>query len=109
MAVFLFALFVRAGGVLAWNLGHQHFAKPEQDTEYMSVHVVLTGVRGAFAPYLGVALYEILKPSGQESWVFGVAAVLSSVGAIGFLILLHSQKELIRTWNASHSDASGSE
>ncbi len=98
-----------AGGVLAWNLGHQHFAKPERDTEYMSVHVVLTGVRGAIAPYLGVALYEMLKPNGHESWVFGVAALLSSIGAIGFLILFFSQRRMIREWNASHSDAVGSE
>ena len=98
-----------AGGVLAWNLGHQHFAKPEQDTEYMSVHVVLTGVRGAFAPYLGVGLYEMLKPSGQESWVFGVAALLSTVGALGFLLLLRSQKELIRNWKESHSEVNASE
>ena len=75
----------------------------------MSVHVVLTGVRGAFAPYLGVALYEMLKPSGQESWVFGIAAALSSVGAIGFLILFYSQRKLIRKWNADHLDGRGSE
>ena len=98
-----------AGGVLAWNLGHQHFAKPEHDTEYMSVHVVLTGVRGVFAPYLGVALYEMLKPSGQESWVFGVAALLSTAGALGFLLLLRSQRELIRSWDGSQSEATASE
>ena len=75
------------GGVLAWNLGHQHFAPPEEDSQYMSVHVVLTGVRGIIAPYLGVALYEALRPSGQEAWVFGVAALITSVGAVGFLVL----------------------
>ena len=75
------------GGVLAWNLGHQHFAPPEEDAQYMSVHVVLTGVRGIIAPYLGVTLYEVLRPEGMEAWVFGVAALITGIGSLGFVIL----------------------
>ena len=75
------------GGVLAWNLGHQHFARPEQDSLYMSVHVTLTGVRGIIGPYLGVFVYEWLRPGGHGGWVFGCSAVLTTLGAIGFVLL----------------------
>ena len=47
----------RGGGALAWQLGHNDFARPENVGLYMGVHVTLTGVRGAFAPFLGMLLY----------------------------------------------------
>jgi hypothetical protein len=79
------------GGVLAWNLGHQHFAPAHQDALYMSVHVTLTGVRGIIGPYLGVLIYEGLRPSGHGGWVFGVSMLLTTVGAIGFMLLNRSR------------------
>ena len=36
----------RGGGSLAWQLGHNDFAKPDQLSAYMGIHVTLTGVRG---------------------------------------------------------------
>lgn len=75
------------GGVLAWNLGHQHFARPEQDSLYMSVHVTLTGVRGIIGPYLGVLVYELLRPSGHGGFVFACSAGLTTLGALGFVLL----------------------
>jgi MFS family permease len=77
------------GGVLAWNLGHQHFARPEQDSLYMSVHVTLTGVRGIIGPYLGVLAYEWLSSDGNGGWVFACSALLTTMGAIGFVLLRH--------------------
>ena len=76
-----------AGGMLAWNLGHQHFAPPHRDGQYMSAHVMLTGLRGVFAPYLGVMIYTALTPSGQGGLIFAVTMVLNICGAIGFLLL----------------------
>ena len=76
-----------AGGMLAWNLGHQHFAPPHRDGQYMSVHVILTGVRGIFAPYLGVLLYTAFASSGNGGFVFAVSMGLNVIGAIGFLLL----------------------
>lgn len=75
------------GGVLAWNLGHQHFSPPEQDSLYMSVHVTLTGVRGVIGPYLGVFVYELFRESGNGGWVFAISMVLTFIGAIGFVRL----------------------
>ena len=82
------------GGVLAWNLGHQHFAPPEEDAQYMSVHVALTGVRGIIAPYLGVTLYEALRPGAHDAWVFGIAALITGTGAMGFVVLRRLDRAL---------------
>ena len=76
-----------SGGMLAWNLGHQYFAPPHRDSQYMSVHVMLTGLRGLIAPFVGVLLYEMLAPSGHGGLIFSVTMMLNIVGAIGFLIL----------------------
>lgn len=47
----------RGGGALAWNLGHNDFAGEGEVADYMGLHVTLTGIRGAFSPFLGMALY----------------------------------------------------
>lgn len=46
-----------AGGMLAWNLGHNDFASRELASLYMGIHVTLTGVRGAIGPFIGVLLF----------------------------------------------------
>jgi hypothetical protein len=87
----------RSGGGLAWNIGHNDFAPSDRAGVYMGVHVTLTGIRGAFAPFLGMALY--LGWSAREIPLVGVtlpawtgmgdglmllSAALSGVSAIGF-------------------------
>ena len=77
------------GGALAWNLGHLHYVKPQRATDYMAVHVTLTGVRGLTAPFIGVAIYTSYEARwpGNGSWVFVVGALLAFLGAMGFLKL----------------------
>lgn len=77
------------GGALAWSLGHLDFAPPEKASQYMSVHVTLTGIRGLIAPLIGIEIYMLLESveKGQGAWTFGVATGLIVVGAIGFLFL----------------------
>ena len=75
----------RGGGALAWNLGHNDFAHPDRAGLYMGVHATLTGVRGAFAPFLGIALY--VGWGGLEGYGGGfvlVAALLSTIATLGF-------------------------
>lgn len=79
------------GGSLAWQLGHNDFAPREQLSAYMAIHVTLTGVRGAFAPFLGMALYlgwqaHGLLPASQGlgPWLFVVSAVLGLIAWRGF-------------------------
>ena len=74
------------GGALAWNLGHLHYVKPERSTDYMAVHVTLTGVRGLTAPFIGVGIYsayEAMWP-GEGSWVFAIGLIITLCGTIGF-------------------------
>jgi len=102
------------GGVLAWNLGHHDFAPRNRDSQYMGVHVTLTGLRGLIAPFLAVGIYDLLDrraaaavdptaadavPPGAVvaaldaigagsvggSGVFGVCLLLNLIGAIGFV------------------------
>ena len=78
-----------AGGALAWTLGHLDFAKPHQATQYMGVHVTLTGVRGLIAPFLGVGIYQILESSspGSGYWVFAIGGGLVAIAGLWFLRL----------------------
>jgi len=82
------------GGVLAWNLGHQDYAPVEQSGQYMGLHVTLTGIRGLFAPALGVFLYTSLLASGYPAGtiVFVTGAVCSAIGGIGFILLARARK-----------------
>jgi hypothetical protein len=89
----------RGGGTLAWNIGHNDFARPERAGAYMGLHATLTGVRGAIAPFLGVALYAGVwareLPGGVQlpalpaigGWMMILAAALSTVATLGFAAL----------------------
>jgi MFS family permease len=78
-----------AGGVLAWNLGHNDFAKDHNASQYMGVHVTLTGIRGLIAPFLGVGIYQLLNHwhPGSGVWVFLPCLLLNACGAFGFVLM----------------------
>jgi MFS family permease len=69
------------GGDLAWNLGHNDFASGDKAATYMGIHVMLTGVRGCIAPFIGAWLYQI-------PWigchVFALSALTCCVALYGF-------------------------
>ncbi|NJN52308.1 MAG: MFS transporter [Gammaproteobacteria bacterium] len=82
---------VNGGGSLAWQLGHNDFAPKDQLSAYMGVHVTLTGVRGAFAPFLGMALFVgwtdiawLPDMPGIGPWLFIVSALLGATAWYGF-------------------------
>lgn len=77
------------GGVLAWNLGHLDFAPAHRASEYMGVHVTLTGLRGLIAPFLAVGIWKTLEhfSPGAGAWTFAFCASLSALGGLGFLRL----------------------
>lgn len=80
------------GGVLGWNLGHHDFAPVEKASQYMGVHVTLTGVRGLVAPLIAISLYEVLEhvAPGAGPWVFAACLALSLTGALGFTVMARS-------------------
>jgi hypothetical protein len=79
--------FAFGGGVLAWNLGHHDFAPAHRASQYMGIHVTLTGMRGFIAPILAVGIYEIIERyhPGHGGWVFAVCLALNLIGTIGFM------------------------
>ena len=81
------------GGQLAWQLGQNAFATRENVGQYMGLHVMLTGLRGMFAPFIGVGIYHGLNavfdsagvtsaPGGR--WVFLASVTCATVGTLGF-------------------------
>lgn len=81
----------RGGGSLAWTLGHNDFARPSELGAYMGAHVTLTGIRGAFAPFIGILLYlgwaeNSILPGydGLGAGVFLLAAFLSGISWLGY-------------------------
>lgn len=86
----------RGGGTLAWQLGHNDFAPANQLSQYMGVHVTLTGLRGATAPFIGIFLYtgwEGAQWSGIGPWIFALAAAVSGLSGWGFNRLYQSMKK----------------
>jgi hypothetical protein len=90
----------RGGGTLAWQLGHNDFSNQRDLASYMGAQVTLTGVRGAFAPFVGMLLYvgmrERVLPvlgiplpefAGIGAHTFGIACLLSAGSAVGFVLL----------------------
>lgn len=70
-----------AAGNLAWNLGHNDFAKKEDAAQYMGVHVMLTGLRGFIAPFVGAWLFAG-GVAGRN--VFAVSTAMAVVAGLGF-------------------------
>lgn len=94
---------IRGGGILAWTLGHNDFADRRMVTLYMGIHVTLTGVRGAIAPFLAIILYVGWNPlsipgtglalpgfTGMQGHVFGLTTGLAVIALAGFLHLSRS-------------------
>lgn len=88
---------MRGGGMLAWQLGHNDFASREMTAVYMGIHVTLTGVRGATAPFIGAALYtgwdQVAIPAinftipaytGIGVYVFLTATILAVIALAGY-------------------------
>jgi hypothetical protein len=94
-----------AGGALAWNLGHNDFAKDHNASQYMGVHVTLTGIRGLIAPFLGVGIYQLLENAhpGWGVWTFLPCLALNFSGAVGFGLMARRMRLLKRLEPAATS------
>lgn len=70
---------------LLWYIGSAYFSNDDNAGNYQSVHVTLTGVRGLFAPLLGVFFYEMLG----FTWTFGIGMFAL---AVAIFLMLWSMK-----------------
>ncbi|MEM9418097.1 MAG: MFS transporter [Planctomycetota bacterium] len=102
VALFVLPMAIRGmmqgGGMIAWNLGHNDFADKRLAALYMGIHQTLTGVRGAFAPFLGVWLLagwqgftwiggEVPPWEGIGPQVFIITTLFAIVAWLGFMSL----------------------
>jgi len=72
---------------LLWNIGSAYYCKPEEAGSYQSVHLSLTGLRGMFAPLLGVFFYEMMGYTG--TFLIAIGALLIAV----FLMIWSYRRE----------------
>lgn len=72
---------VNSGGTLIWWLGVNYFAKSHEVANLMTMHQTLTGVRGVFAPYLGIEIGHLF--GYRRSMIFWFVMM-----AIGFAIMV---------------------
>jgi len=85
--VYLLILYVIFMGIftaalqLIWYIGSAYFCPREEAGDYQSVHLILTGVRGAMAPTLGVFLYKL----AGFTITFSVAMLLLAA-AVGVMV-----------------------
>lgn len=91
------------GGQLAWQLGQNAFATKDNVGTYMGLHVMLTGMRGMFAPFLGVGIYHLLSqvigdtdgvPGGR--WLFLVPVTLCTVSMFGYVSMARRYRGMTR-------------
>ncbi|MBD3237271.1 MAG: hypothetical protein GF330_11240 [Candidatus Eisenbacteria bacterium] len=67
-----------SGVALAWHLSSIEFAGEEDSSAYQSVHLVLTGVRGGFAPLLGFGVIQL----GSNLYGFMMSCALFLTAAL---------------------------
>jgi hypothetical protein len=73
----------RGAGMLAWNLGHNDFADRRMVAIYMGIHVTLTGVRGAVAPFIAILLY-----AGWSGVAISGTTILPGFAGIGYHVFI---------------------
>ncbi len=81
-----------AAGNLVWNLGHNEFAAPEKSADYMAVHVMLTGLRGFIAPFVGVWLFQYFQSIGNDYALFLISLGLNLVAYFGYVSMYLNDK-----------------
>ncbi len=76
------------GGNLAWNLWVTRIAPDQRVSEYMSVHMSLTGIRGVLSPLIAYAFLPVVSPAFL-SWISLSLLVVS--GTMFFSLLRHPE------------------
>ena len=69
-----------AGGNVNWSLWVTKFAPPGQESDYMTVHSFMTGVRGLVAPFVGFYMLNLIS---IQSW----ATIGSLLVALSIVLL----------------------
>lgn len=90
IAYFIYGL-MQAGSELSWHLAGPKFSQKEDSTLFTSVNVMMVGLRGCVAPFLG----ELLFLFSNSTTVFFVSALLCLTGSMYSLWLSVKAKETL--------------
>jgi len=63
IAYLFYGVFSATMGLL-WYIGSAYFSKNDEVADYQSIHLSLTGVRGMFAPLMGIYFYLLINYNG---------------------------------------------
>lgn len=74
---FLVYGFAMSGVNMAWNMSSIHFAGNEDASMYQSLHITITGIRGLFAPVLGILAKNYMGIYGAFLMSFSFFAIAS--------------------------------
>ncbi len=73
-----YGIFGAMMGIL-WYIGSAYFSKDKDAADYQSIHLSLTGFRGAFAPLVGIFFYKYLDYSGV--FMIGIFSLLIAISS----------------------------
>lgn len=83
-----------AGGNLGWNLGHNDFSNDGTSSQYMAIHVTLTGLRGLVVPLIGIGFYQLLAAHSATTADYALLfpLLLNLAGSVYFVSLHREQR-----------------
>lgn len=90
MAYIFYGIFAATMGI-AWYIGPAYFCHPSQAGDYQAVHLGFTGIRGMFAPLLGIVFYSTIGFIG----VFAIAIVFTLLAIAVMLASIRRKRILI--------------
>jgi Na+/melibiose symporter-like transporter len=77
--IILFGIF-DAMMALLWYIGSAYFCSHEETADYQAVHLALTGIRGIFAPLVGVLFYEWIGFTG--AFIIAMISLLAGIWVV---------------------------
>ena len=83
-------------GQLAWRLGHMTFAPPEKDGLYMGAHLMLTGIRGMMAPFVGIFLLNSGLFGHNGVWLVVLSAAGMQASGLAFIKMKKDYPDLLK-------------
>jgi Na+/melibiose symporter-like transporter len=78
--------FFAASMPLLWEIGASYFCTAEEASDYQAIHLTLTGVRGLFAPLVGITLYQ--ATNFLSTYILSLVSLL-----IAIAIMYYSMKK----------------
>lgn len=72
---------------IIWYIGSAYFSNDKNAADYQSIHLSLTGVRGAFAPLVGIFFYKIIGFTGV--FALGIFSLLIAIFVMIYSVRKH--------------------